>query len=107
MNDKKNIYRALVSIYIIIFLVFFAYTTYHCIRYRDIFEGDYPEVYFAIFICILCVVGLASNIMDISKINNESNPDVPQTLIQYKELLDKEIINKEEFEKKKKQLLKL
>lgn len=119
MNDKKNSYIIGVVLCSIISLISFIYTTYQCIQYSDVFEGGYPEVYFAIFICIVGVIGLTVNILNITKLNNEINSGTPEhkpttttktddniaELVKYKDLLDKGIITKEEFEEKKKQLL--
>ena len=111
MNDKKSSHVISIVICSVISLISFIYTTYHCVKYSDVFEGSYPEVYFAIFICIVGVVGLTVNILNISKINNETKSLSTKVdyniseLVKYKDLLDKEIISKEDFEKKKKQLL--
>ena len=111
LNDKKSGYIICIVTCSIISLISFIYTTYNCIKYSDVFEGSYPEVYFAIFICIVGVTGLTANILNISKINNETKPMNTKVdyniseLVKYKDLLDIGIINKEDFEKKKKQLL--
>ena len=123
MNDKKNNYIIGIVICSVITLISFIYSASQIIQYDDIFDSyyasSYPEVYLAIFIWIVCIIGLTVNLLNISKINNETNSSVsehkPTTtkktddniseLVKYKDLLDKGIISKEEFEEKKKQLL--
>lgn len=123
MNDKKNNYIIGIVICSVITLISFIYSASQIIQYDDIFDSyyasSYPEVYLAIFIWIVGIIGLTVNILNISKINNETNSSVsehkPTTtkktddniseLVKYKDLLDKGIISKEEFEEKKKQLL--
>ena len=118
----KNSYIIGVVICSVITLISFIYAASQIIQYDDIFDpyyaSSYPEVYLSIFICIIGVIGLTVNILNLSKINNETNSSVsankPNTtktddniseLVKYKDLLDKGIISKEEFEEKKKQLL--
>lgn len=122
MNDKKNSYIVGVVICSVITLISFIYATSQILQYDDIFDpyyaSSYSDVYIAIFICIVGIIGLTVNILNISKLNNETNSSIPEhkptttktddniaELVKYKDLLDKGVISKEEFEEKKKQLL--
>ena len=119
----KNSYIVGVVICSVITLISFIYAASQILQYDDIFDpyyaSSYSEVYIAIFICIVGIIGLTVNILNISKLNNETNSSIPEhkpttttktddniaELVKYKDLLDKGIISKEEFEEKKKQLL--
>ena len=122
MNDKRSSYIVGIVISSVITLISFIYAASQILQYDDVFDpyyaSSYSDVYIAIFICVIGIIGLTINILNISKTNNETNSNVQKNnsaytqtnddiaeLTKYKELLDKGIITQEEFDAKKKQVL--
>ena len=118
-NSQKTPYIVLVIISIVIAIAAFVYAAVNLSRWYDALE--YPEVQFAIGLCVCAVIAVIIGFVKLSNANNTdsytdketsyerpvTSKSVDEELIRYKRLLDQGVITQEEFEKKKKQLLDL